>query len=70
MRFLTTHCGAMKRFIAITAIVAATLGLFSCEKHSWDKETKKLYEHGDHGSHEEGAEHKDHGHEEGADHDH
>lgn len=38
----------MKRFIAITAIVTATLGLFSCEKHSWENETKKLYEHGDH----------------------
>lgn len=55
----------MKRFIAITAIVTATLGLFSCEKHSWEKETKKLYEHGDHkeGAHDkeanDAAEHKD-----------
>ena len=57
----------MKRFIAITTIVAATLGLFSCEKHSWEKETKKLYEHGDHkeGAHDGDADHKKH-----SDHDH
>lgn len=47
----------MKRFIAITTIVTATVGLFSCEKHSWEKETKKLYDHGDH---------KEHSHEEEA----
>jgi len=44
----------MKRFITITAIVTSALGLFSCEKHSWENETKKLYQHGDH-SHDEGA---------------
>jgi len=41
----------MKRFIAITAIVTSALGLFSCEKHSWEKETKKLYDHGDQKDH-------------------
>jgi len=33
--------------LTITAIVTSALGLFSCEKHSWEKETKKLYQHGD-----------------------
>ena len=47
----------MKRFIAITAIVISALGLFSCEKHSWEEETKKLYQHGDHSE----GDHKDHG---------
>jgi len=37
----------MKRFIAITAIVTSALGMLSCEKHSWENETKKLYQHGD-----------------------
>jgi len=65
----------MKRFIAITAIVTATLGLFSCEKHSWEKETKKLYHHGDHKEHDKDAKHDadhkahDHDHSDG-DHSH
>ena len=48
----------MKRFIVITAIVTSAMGLFSCEKHSWDKETKKLYEHGDHKEHAHDADAK------------
>lgn len=45
----------MKSFILSACVLAAFVGLSSCEKHDWD-DTKKLYETKDeHG-------HDDHGH--------
>jgi hypothetical protein len=56
----------MKSFILSASVLAAFIGLSSCEKHDWD-ETKKLYESSDdHGhdshddDHKKGAAHDDH----------
>lgn len=49
----------MKSFILSTCIVAAFVGLSSCEKHDWDK-TKKLYETHDDKGHDD---HSGHSHE-------
>ncbi len=69
---VTHSAPAMKKFLAISAVLAAALGLISCEKHSWDKETKRLYPSHEHGEHKAGehsehksgehSEHKDAGH--------
>ncbi|MFC5051468.1 hypothetical protein ACFPK9_12710 [Rubritalea spongiae] len=61
----------MKSFILSAGVVAAFVGISSCEKHDWDK-TQKLYEshdehgHDDHGHGHSDAAHDDHSH----DHDH
>lgn len=53
----------MKRVILSVCVLAAGLGLMSCEKHDWEK-TKKLYEHADHDDHAEHGDHDGHGHDE------
>lgn len=38
----------MKRTLVFSTIIAATLGLISCEKHDFKTETKRLYKsHGE-----------------------